>query len=95
MVDHITQFRAAIRNAGLTPPELIEPDGKLHRFASNGKRSDDAGWYVLYDDGIPAGAFGDWRTGASETWRADIGRALSPSEEAQHRAQLAAMRRER
>jgi putative DNA primase/helicase len=95
MRDHIEQFRAAIHSAGLTPPEVIQPDGKLHRFASNGKRGDDAGWYVLHVDGIPAGVLGDWRTGASKRWRADIGRSLSPQEEAQHRAQLAAMRRER
>ena len=79
MHDAIEQFRAAIHDAGLHPPEVIEPDGKLHRFASNGRRSDDAGWYVFHDDGIPAGAFGDWRTGASEGWRADIGRRLSPN----------------
>ncbi len=36
MREHIEQFRAAIQNTGLTPPEVIEPDGKLHRFASNG-----------------------------------------------------------
>lgn len=89
------EFRAAIQSAGLNPPEVVEPDGKLHRFASNGKPSDDAGWYVLHDDGIPAGAFGDWRTGASETWHADIGRRLSTQEELEHRARLAAMRRER
>lgn len=95
MHDAIEQFRAAIHNAGLHPPEVIEPDGKLHRFASNGRRSDDAGWYVFHDDGIPAGAFGDWRGGLSETWRADIGRTLSPQEEAAHRARVDAMRRER
>ncbi|MEB2352017.1 MAG: hypothetical protein OZ924_11445, partial [Burkholderiaceae bacterium] len=59
----IEQFRAAIRAAGLTPPDVIEADGKLRRFGTNGKRSDDAGWYIAHDDGIPAGAFGDWRTG--------------------------------
>ena len=91
----IEQFRAAIHKAGLRAPAVIEPDGKLHRFASNGKRSDDAGWYVFHDDGIPAGAFGDWRDGLSETWRADIGRRLSPQEEAAHRARVEAMRRER
>jgi putative DNA primase/helicase len=95
MRDAIEQFRTAIHNAGLQPPEVIEADGRLHRFASNGKRSDDAGWYVLHDDGIPAGAFGDWRTGASETWRADIGRKLQPQEEAAYRARIEAMRRER
>jgi putative DNA primase/helicase len=95
MRDAIEQFRAAIHSAGLPPPAVIEPDGKLHRFASNGTRSDDAGWYVLYVDGIPAGSFGDWRRGVSEMWRAHIGRGLSPEEEAMHRARVDAMRRER
>ena len=57
MLDALSQFRDAIQAAGLTPPEMIEPDGGLHRFASNGKRTDDAGWYVMHDDGIPAGGF--------------------------------------
>ena len=91
----IEQFRAAIHEAGLQPPEVIEADGKLHRFASNGKRSDDAGWYVFNADRIPAGAFGDWRTGTSETWRANIGRGLSPQEETAYRAHIEEMRRER
>ena len=95
MLEAIEQFRAAIHSAGLHPPEVIEPDGKLHRFASNGNRSDDAGWYVIHIDGIPAGAFGDWRGGLSETWRADIGRQLSLLEEAGHRNRVEAMRRER
>ena len=38
------QFRAAIVAAGLTPPEDIHADGKLHRFPSNGQRGDDSGW---------------------------------------------------
>src|SRR5512137_2543920 len=90
MRDAIDQFREAIRAAGLTPPEAIEADGKLHRFSSNGKRRDDAGFYVLHVDGIPAGHFGDWRTGG-QNWRADIGRTLSPAEERAHRERLAAM----
>ena len=89
------QFRTAIRAAGLEPPDVIEADGKLHRFSSNGKRGDDAGWYVLHGDGIPAGCFGDWRTGVSQSWRADIGRTLSPAEEAAHRVKVEAMRRQR
>ncbi|MFM9883758.1 MAG: toprim domain-containing protein, partial [Burkholderiales bacterium] len=95
MNEAVEQFRDAIRSAGLEPPEVIESDGALHRFASNGKRRDDAGWYVLHPDGIPAGSFGDWRTGHSETWRADIGRGLTPQEEAAYRSRVEAMRRER
>src|SRR5262245_55008201 len=74
------QFRDAIRAAGLKPPEVIEPDGKLHRFASNGVRGDDAGWYVFHEDGISAGRFGCWRTGLSQMWRSDIGRKLTADE---------------
>ena len=94
-INPIGQFRDAIQAAGLVPPADIEPDGKLRRFSSNGKKADDAGWYLLHDDGIPAGSFGDWRTGIMQTWRADIGRTLTPAEEAAHRAKVEAMRRER
>jgi putative DNA primase/helicase len=69
---------------------MIEMDGKLHRFPTNAKADDDAGWYVLYSDGIPAGAFGDWRLGVDYKWRADIGRALTRSEEEEHRNKLEA-----
>lgn len=89
------QFLDAIREAGLNPPETIEADGKLRRFSSNGNSGDDAGWYVLHGDGIPAGAFGDWRIGLSQTWRADIGRPLTRMEEAEHRATVESVRQDR
>lgn len=95
MNNGISQFCGAIHAAGLTPPDAIEADGKLHRFASNGKRGDDAGWYVLHGGDIPAGSFGDWRTGLTQTWRADIGRTLTPGEDTAHRAKVETMRRER
>lgn len=95
MRDAIEQFRDAIHCAGLIPPDMIEPDGKLHRFASNGKHGDDAGWYALHDDGIPAGSFGDWRNGLSQTWRADIGRKLTPAEDAAQRAKVELQRKQR
>lgn len=68
MTDPTEQFRAAILAAGLTPPEVIHCDGKLHRFSTNGKPGDDAGWYSLHTDGIPAGTFGCWREGLTQTW---------------------------
>ena len=64
----IDQFRDAMTRAGLTPPDQIEADGQLHRFSSNGRRGDMAGWYCLHLDGLPAGVFGDWRQGFSSTW---------------------------
>lgn len=94
-MDGIKQFAAAMRSHGLSPPESLIADGQLHRFASNGRRGDDAGWYTLHTDGIPAGVFGDWRTGVSQKWRADIGRPLTPTEEATHQARVDSMRRVR
>ncbi len=95
MFDPVQQFRDSIQAAGLTPPDAIEADGKLRRFASNGRRGDGAGWYLLFNDGTPAGCFGDWRTGFTQTWRADIGRALTHAEEAAHRDKVQTMRHER
>ena len=46
MTDICVQFCQAILAAGLCPPSEILPDGKLHRFASNGDPADDAGWYI-------------------------------------------------
>jgi putative DNA primase/helicase len=76
----IDEFRAAIAAAGLTPPDEIVADGQRHRFSTNGKRSDDSGWYILHDDERPAGAFGCWRTGISETWRANTAREFTAEE---------------
>ena len=58
MSNSYNQFREAIFNAGITPPEFIEADGKLKRFASGDKKNDKNGWYVFHNEGIPAGAFG-------------------------------------
>jgi phage/plasmid primase-like uncharacterized protein len=68
--DHIAEFRAAIEAAGLGAPSTIIADGKLHRFATSARSRDDAGWYVLHAEPGPAGAFGDWRSGLSASWRA-------------------------
>ena len=91
----IEQFRDAIITAGLTAPESIKADSKLHRFSSNGKPGDDAGWYVFHLDGISAGIFGDWRIGLSETWKADSDRKLTKQEAAEQRSKFDALRRER
>jgi uncharacterized protein (DUF927 family)/phage/plasmid primase-like uncharacterized protein len=89
------QFRHAMAEVGIMAPDVIEADGRLRRFPSNGKKSDDAGWYVLHQDGIPAGTFGDHRTGITQSWRADIGRSLTPAESTALKARLEAMRKTR
>lgn len=67
--DPISAFRDAIAEAGLPAPDDIIADGRIHRFSTDPKRkSDTAGWYVLHLDAVPAGAFGDWRTGTWIKW---------------------------
>jgi putative DNA primase/helicase len=79
MYDALSNFRDAIRAAGLEPPDVIEP-GKLHRFPGNGKRrSNRAGWCLLFDD-RRGGCFGDWSTGFSETWQAKRNKPYSRAE---------------
>jgi putative DNA primase/helicase len=93
-MDFLHQFREAIRSAGLTPPDVIEADGELHRFSSNGKRGDTAGWYVLHLDGVPAGAFGCWRSGVTQKWHADIGRELTDAEREEQRRRMESAKRQ-
>jgi len=87
------QLIDAMRAAGLEPPDQIHFDGKIHRFRSGTKGSpghgDKPGWYLVFGDGIPAGRFGCWRAGMEQTWRADIGRKLSQTEEMSHAMRLA------
>ena len=74
--------------AGLTPPDAIHADGHLHRFATNGKRGDAAGWYCLHGDGLPAGAFGDWRQGFAQNWCAKADSAMTQQEREEHRQRM-------
>jgi putative DNA primase/helicase len=89
------QFRQAIEQAGLVPPKFIRADGKLRRFSSDGKRGDDAGWYVFHAGTIPAGAFGCWRSDIKITWQAEIGRQLTDDEIAANKRKIAEAERKR
>jgi len=91
-MDVISEFAEAMRSAGFEPPAEIVPDGKIHRFA-NGKRGERPAWYLMHGDERPAGIFGDWRTGYSQTWRASAAPS-SPSERRQHAAHIAQRQRE-
>lgn len=93
----LSQFRAAVSARGLLLPDHIDADGKLHRCALRdvpaGKKD---GAYLLHLDGVPAGGFQNFRDGLDwENWRADIGRQLTPEEEAAHRARIEVQRAER
>ncbi len=57
-------FRAAMTSKGIINDGVIIADGKLHRFHIEGdKPKNKNGWFVLYPDGLPSGAFGSWKSG--------------------------------
>lgn len=62
----VEQFKAAMFEHGITPPEQIIADGKLHRFKIEGKLN---GAYVLHLDGRAAGFFQDFKQGIKENWK--------------------------
>ena len=90
-----TEFLHAIEAAGLVAPDTIEADGKLHRFSATGKRGDDAGWYVLHLDGVPAGCFGDWRSREPQRWCAKSDVDMTPAERSALRERVKAAQRAR
>jgi putative DNA primase/helicase len=95
MNDHIEAFKRAIETAGLTPPDQFTGDGKFQRFSTNGKPGDDAGSYILHLDGLPAGWFGDYRTGLSQTWCSIERHAQTPEQKAQYATLLRSMQNAR
>lgn len=62
-------FKSEMICNGLVPPHQIIVDGQLHRFHIKGdKPTSKNGWYVLYTDNIPSGAFGNWKSGIKQNW---------------------------
>lgn len=91
----LDQFRGVMAAAGLTPPDDLRGDGQLHRFSTNGRRGDDSGWYVFYNDDNPAGVFGCWREGLSQSWCSKSNEAMTPAERDAHRQRVQAIRAQR
>ena len=86
-----SQFQAAMAGAGLMPPETIYGDGQLRRFGVGGKSC----FYVLHLDGIPAGSYGDWKTGHTETWCAKRKLDMTDSERQANWDRVKAAQRQR
>lgn len=92
------QFIDELITAGVRPsnPAEIIGDGHLHRFHVDGdRRGSRNGWAVLYMDGLPAGAFGNWKTGAIGQWCARDRQSMTPAERAEYRSRMDAARTER
>ena len=66
MNNTIESFKAAMLDAGITPPDIIIGDSTLHRFKIDGKLT---GAYLLHLDGRPAGYFQDFKQGIKQNWK--------------------------
>jgi putative DNA primase/helicase len=96
MRDPLEQFRAAMAARDLIPPTELIADGRIHRCDAEGKNGKDDGAYLLHLDCVPAGGIENHRDGLGwQNWRADLGRKLTPAEEAAHRAKIETAREER
>jgi phage/plasmid primase-like uncharacterized protein/KaiC/GvpD/RAD55 family RecA-like ATPase len=81
-------FRTACEEFGLSPGAVVDTDGQIIRYPAQGDKSGKkSGWYIFFDDAIPAGEYGDWRIGESQTWCVKSEHFMSAAELEQHRVQ--------
>jgi putative DNA primase/helicase len=92
--DPVTAFRETLlAHLGAAPPDF--PPGEIVRFDDPDKpHGNRTCWAVVHLDGCPAGAFGNWRTGESHTWRADH-RPASAADRERTRQVIEAAKRKR
>ncbi len=98
MINTVECFRQAMREAGIEPepPAEIISDGAVHRFTIPGDKAlSRNGWYVLFSDEPPAGAFGSWKTGVSRTWRSKPIKDMTTAEKTSYDAKIEAMQMQR
>ncbi len=89
--DLIASALDAMRAAGCAPqdPCVVTFTGQLIRFRVEGdKAGSNNGWCIFYGDSLPAGAFGSWKAGVSETWCAKPEAELTDAEREQRRHKL-------
>ncbi len=98
MTDAIDLFKQAMSSAGLSSPDTIIDDGRIHRFSTNGKPTRKNCWYVLHTDGThgtAAGAYGDWRVGFTQKWSSKADSLMTEAGRFAQRERVKAMQRQR
>ena len=95
MNDPEARFIDAMVAEGLPAPPHIMRDGRIHRFSTNGRKADKAGWYIAHPNEPPMIIFGDWRTGLRKTWCARSIASMSSAERRAHKDRLKELQRQR
>lgn len=90
------QFQIAMQNAGIKVLEPIITDGKLHRvYIVGDKQGSSNGWYIVFSDGVPSGAFGNWKKAFKGTWCAKARREMTYAEKAEFQQRMTIARQVR
>jgi putative DNA primase/helicase len=87
-------FKTAIADAGLTPPDEIIADGCIHRFCPDDSNKK-SGFYLFHTDNLPAGHFGCWKNGISETWCSKAHTAMDSTEKDLYKRKMEAFKEAR
>ncbi len=103
--DLLGKILDAMRAAGCEPHDpgdikfgVGKKSGKFlgHRYRIAGDKAGSTnGWFIFYDDGIPAGMFGSWKTGVAEAWCAKREQELTPEERSQRDRHLSVAKQQR
>lgn len=66
-IDPKENIRKKSSELGIDLPNIIIPDGNIHRFPTSDKKGDDAGWYFFHlnNGNFLAGKIGNYRSGSS------------------------------
>jgi putative DNA primase/helicase len=89
--DAIARFIRIMADAGIVTHDPVIADGALHRVHVEGQKPGSKnGWFILFNDGRPAGRFGCWKSGIDQSWSAQAEHHMSATERAAH---LGRMRR--
>lgn len=68
-MEFTSQFISAMNESGIVTNAPIISDGELHRFHIEGDSPNSLnGWYTLFGDGVPSGAYGCWKRGINKSW---------------------------
>ena len=95
-LDNERLFLEEMAKHGLMYNGDVPGDGSMVRFSTKDeKHRDKAGWFIYYSDGVPSGAFGDWRTGDKITWCAKGMDELTSAEREQEQKRRKAAQKKR
>jgi phage/plasmid primase-like uncharacterized protein len=76
-------MQLAMLETGISCNDELIADNEFHRFYLAGdKRDSKNGWYKLFNNTIPIGVFGSWKTQEKYTWHSPAYENLRPLEQA-------------